>query len=57
MLGWLRRPRPTAIEPVPEVVPGELSVTFGGHATALHLSGPETAAAMTDWIKGHVSAH
>lgn len=32
---WLRRPRATAIEPLPDVVPGELSVTFGGHATAL----------------------
>ena len=29
------RPRPVAIEPLPDVVPGELAVTFGGHATAL----------------------
>lgn len=33
--GWLRGVRPTAIEPLPDVVAGELSVTFGGHATAL----------------------
>lgn len=33
--GWFRRPRPAAIEPLPDVVPGELAVTFGGHATAL----------------------
>ena len=32
---WFVRPRPVAIEPLPDVVPGELSVTFGGHATAL----------------------
>lgn len=34
-MGWFRRPRAAAIEPLPEVVPGELAVTFGGHATAL----------------------
>lgn len=33
--GWTRRPRAASIEPLPEVVPGELAVTFGGHATAL----------------------
>ncbi len=32
---WFRRPRPTTIDPVPAIAPGEIAVTFGGHATVL----------------------
>ncbi|HEU0034709.1 MAG TPA: MBL fold metallo-hydrolase [Kofleriaceae bacterium] len=36
---WLgrmfRAPRPAAAQPVPEIGPGQLSVTFGGHATLI----------------------
>jgi L-ascorbate metabolism protein UlaG (beta-lactamase superfamily) len=39
ILHWLgrmlRAPRPAALEPLPRVSPGQLSITFGGHATAL----------------------
>jgi len=34
-LDWFRPPRPATPEPVPRVVPGQVAVTFGGHATAL----------------------
>lgn len=32
---WFRAPRPAVIEPVPAIEPGELSITFGGHATVI----------------------
>jgi L-ascorbate metabolism protein UlaG (beta-lactamase superfamily) len=35
MTQWFRAPRPTIREPLPPISPGELAVTFGGHATVL----------------------
>jgi L-ascorbate metabolism protein UlaG (beta-lactamase superfamily) len=35
MRQWFRAPRPTTREPLPPISPGELAVTFGGHATVL----------------------
>src|SRR5262245_58531465 len=35
MARWFRAPRPAASEPVPPVGPGELAITFGGHATLI----------------------
>ena len=32
---WFRPPRPAAHEPVPPVDPGQVAITFGGHATAV----------------------
>lgn len=32
---WFRAPRPATAEPVPDIVPGQLAVTFGGHATVI----------------------
>lgn len=32
---WFRAPRPAHHEPVPQITPGQLAVTFGGHATVL----------------------
>ena len=32
---WFRAPRPAKLEPVPAIGPGELSLTFGGHATVI----------------------
>jgi L-ascorbate metabolism protein UlaG (beta-lactamase superfamily) len=32
---WFRPPRPAALEPMPALRDGELSLTFGGHATVL----------------------
>ena len=32
---WFRAPRPAQHEPQPQVGPGQLSITFGGHATVL----------------------
>jgi L-ascorbate metabolism protein UlaG (beta-lactamase superfamily) len=32
---WFRPPRPATHEPVPPIGAGEMSVTFGGHATAI----------------------
>lgn len=32
---WFRAPRPAAREPVPPVSPGQLAITFGGHATVI----------------------
>jgi L-ascorbate metabolism protein UlaG (beta-lactamase superfamily) len=32
---WFRAPRPAVAEPVPEIEPGQLAVTFGGHATVI----------------------
>ena len=32
---WFRAPRPAVIEPMPAIEPGELSITFGGHATVI----------------------
>lgn len=35
MSRWFRPPRPARHEAVPAIGPGELSITFGGHATAI----------------------
>jgi L-ascorbate metabolism protein UlaG (beta-lactamase superfamily) len=35
MAGWWRPPRPARHEPIPRIDPGQLAITFGGHATAL----------------------
>jgi len=35
MARWFRAPRPATPEPVPDLEPGQLSVTFGGHATVI----------------------
>ncbi len=35
MARWFRAPRPAVREPVPRVAPGELALTFGGHATLI----------------------
>jgi L-ascorbate metabolism protein UlaG (beta-lactamase superfamily) len=35
MSQWFRAPRPATREPVPPIAPGELAVSFGGHATVL----------------------
>jgi L-ascorbate metabolism protein UlaG (beta-lactamase superfamily) len=35
MTRWFRAPRPVAREPVPTLGPGELGITFGGHATVI----------------------
>ncbi len=35
MSRWFRAPRPAAAEPVPEIEPGQLAITFGGHATVI----------------------
>jgi len=35
MARWFRAPRPATPEPVPEIAPGQLAVTFGGHATVI----------------------
>jgi L-ascorbate metabolism protein UlaG (beta-lactamase superfamily) len=32
---WLRSPRPAARDPVPPVEPGQLAITFGGHASVI----------------------
>ncbi|MCX5744429.1 MAG: MBL fold metallo-hydrolase, partial [Proteobacteria bacterium] len=32
---WFRAPRPATLEPLPTVDPGQLALTFGGHATLL----------------------
>jgi L-ascorbate metabolism protein UlaG (beta-lactamase superfamily) len=32
---WFRPPRPAAHDPVPAIGPGELALTFGGHATVV----------------------
>jgi len=35
MSRWFRAPRPATAEPLPELEPGQVVVTFGGHATVL----------------------
>jgi L-ascorbate metabolism protein UlaG (beta-lactamase superfamily) len=35
MTGWFRAPRRAPLEPLPEVAPGQLAVTFVGHATLI----------------------
>jgi len=35
MARWFRAPRPATPEPVPDLEPGQLSVSFGGHATVI----------------------
>lgn len=32
---WFRAPRPAPLEPLPELAPGQISITFGGHATVI----------------------
>jgi L-ascorbate metabolism protein UlaG (beta-lactamase superfamily) len=32
---WFRRPRPAAADPIPSVAPGQVAITFGGHATVV----------------------
>jgi len=32
---WFRAPRPATLEPLPSVGPGQVTLTFGGHATIL----------------------
>lgn len=32
---WFRAPRPAAIDPLPALAPGQLSITFGGHASVI----------------------
>jgi L-ascorbate metabolism protein UlaG (beta-lactamase superfamily) len=32
---WFRAPRPATPEPVPDIAPGQLAITFGGHATVI----------------------
>ena len=32
---WFRPPRPATPEPVPDLEPGQVSITFGGHATVI----------------------
>lgn len=59
LLHWLARyvvpPRAVAIEPLPEVVPGEVAITFGGHASALIRYAGKTVALdpmLGRWIGG-----
>jgi len=35
MTRWFRPPRPAKHEPVPAITPGQLALTFGGHATVI----------------------
>jgi len=35
MTRWFRAPRPAPLEPLPEVAPGQLAITFAGHATVI----------------------
>ena len=35
MARWFRPPRPAQLEPVPATGPGEVSISFGGHATVI----------------------
>jgi L-ascorbate metabolism protein UlaG (beta-lactamase superfamily) len=35
MTRWFRTPRPAPPEPLPELGPGQIAVTFGGHATVI----------------------
>ncbi|MEO8699725.1 MAG: MBL fold metallo-hydrolase [Kofleriaceae bacterium] len=35
MARWFRAPRPASPEPVPDILPGQVSVTYGGHATVI----------------------
>jgi len=52
---WFRAPRPAQHEPVPSIGPRELSLTFGGHASAI-LRYPELAIAFDPmlgrWVGG-----
>jgi L-ascorbate metabolism protein UlaG (beta-lactamase superfamily) len=55
---WFRPPRPASHEPVPPIRAGEMSVTFGGHASAIvRYPGPSGLAIAFDpmlgrWIGG-----
>ena len=35
LMRWFRPPRPARHEPVPPIAPGQLALTFGGHATVV----------------------
>jgi L-ascorbate metabolism protein UlaG (beta-lactamase superfamily) len=48
---WFRAPRPASADPLPAIGPGELAVTFGGHATVV-VRTPELAIAF-DPMLGH----
>jgi L-ascorbate metabolism protein UlaG (beta-lactamase superfamily) len=51
MSRWFRAPRPALREPLPEIGPGQLAVTFGGHATVI-VRYPDLAIAF-DPMLGH----
>lgn len=53
--GWLRRRRAAADVTLPEVVPGQVCISFGGHATALIRYAGLTIACdpmLGHWVKG-----
>jgi L-ascorbate metabolism protein UlaG (beta-lactamase superfamily) len=35
MTRWFRAPRPAPLDPLPELGPGQVAITFGGHATVI----------------------
>lgn len=52
---WFRAPRPATPEPVPDVAPGQLAITFGGHATVIaryHQLGIAFDPMLGRWIGG-----
>ncbi|WP_428264776.1 MBL fold metallo-hydrolase [Haliangium sp.] len=52
---WLRRPRPVEPAPVPPVEPGQVAISFGGHATVLIRYASLTVACdpvLGRWVKG-----
>jgi L-ascorbate metabolism protein UlaG (beta-lactamase superfamily) len=51
MTRWFRAPRPAPPEPLPDIAPGQLAVTFGGHATVI-VRYPDLAIAF-DPMLGH----
>lgn len=55
MSRWPRRPRPMAPATVPEVTPGQVSISFGGHATVLLRYAERTVLCdpmLGNWVKG-----
>jgi L-ascorbate metabolism protein UlaG (beta-lactamase superfamily) len=53
LASWLRAPARAAAEPLPEVEPGEVGITYGGHATVL-LRTPDLAIACDPMLGSHV---
>lgn len=51
MASWFRAPRPASRDPRPLIEPGQLAITFGGHATVL-VRYPDLAVAL-DPMLGH----